>query len=60
MPDSESSDRLRHFLRATFPYLVLSGLFLLGMLVLMVWAFHTGAPAVHAPDRPAETRSTDE
>lgn len=49
MLSSEQGDRIRQFVRATFPYLVFSTIFLLGMLVIMFWAFTDEAapPAVY-------------
>ena len=47
MPDNESMDRLRQFVRATFPYLVFIGVFIVGMLLIMLWANGSeAAPAI--------------
>lgn len=38
MPNDDSSINLRQYIRATFPYLVFIIVFILGMVVVMVWA----------------------
>ena len=47
MLNSETVENLRHFVRATFPYLVFIGVFIIGMLVIMLWASSDDvAPAI--------------
>jgi hypothetical protein len=47
MLPNEQPNRMKQFLRATFPYLVFSTIFLLGMLVIMVWAFGEETTPAH-------------